>query len=192
MKTQRANIIDVTRHLFSRGGYDGFTMRTLARESGLSLSSIYHYYEDKNVLLKAVFDETSTQLGKKRATLPKCDSATEELKQRIKFQFDNAEDILFVLRYYLHFRSEFPKLERGFLNDKAYLHIKEVLERGVASHEFTLSQSVDDEAKVIAHSINGFVLEYFPESPSEDEYSRVVDSIHTFLVRSLTNKAVTV
>lgn len=185
----RATIIKAARTLFARGGYQGFTMRTLASECGISLSSIYHFFEDKDVLLKTIFDESNTELGIKRAALPATPDATSALRQRIQFQFDNAEYILFVLRYYLHFRNTFPKQQMGFLNDKAYLHIKEVLERGRDSGEFYFASSIDEEAKVIAHSINGFVLEYFPETPSKRESSKVVDSIHTFLVRSLTNSA---
>lgn len=165
-------------------------MRTLANDCDVSLSSIYHHFEDKDVLLKTIFDETSTELGVKRALLPVTPDAASALKQRIEFQFDNAEYILFVLRYYLHFRDTFPKQTMGFLNDKAYLHIKEVLERGRDNGEFYFARSIDEEAKVIAHSINGFVLEYFPETPSKSEYTKVVDSIHSFLVRSLTNPAV--
>lgn len=165
-------------------------MRSLAQECGISLSSIYHHFDDKDLLLKAVFDWVNTYLGKKRSELPECNTATEQLRQRIEFQFENAEYILFVLRYYLHFRDTFPKQDRGYLSEKAYRHIREVLERGVANGEFQIEQTIDEEAKVIAHSINGFVLEYFPESPEADEYEKVVDSIHRFVVRSVRNTAV--
>lgn len=188
-KETKENIVRTARSLFARHGYDGFTMRTLAHDCDISLSSIYHHFQDKDVMLKTIFDETSTELGVRRAALPAQDTASDALRQRIQFQFDNAESILFVLRYYLHFRDTFPKLKTGFLNDKAYLHIKEVLEQGRDSGEFHFARSIDEEAKVIAHSINGFVLEYFPETPSKREYDNVVDSIHSFLVRSLTNPA---
>ena len=188
--TTRQTIIEETRKLFAVYGYDGFTMRSLAKTCDISLSSIYHHFEDKDVLLRAVFDTVNTDLGIRRALLPDCDTASEQLMQRIKFQFDNSEHILFVLRYYLHFRQTFPKQDRGYLGEKAYRHIQEVLVRGVESGEFVLTQPIDDEAKVIAHSINGFILEYFPESPIADEYDSVVDSIHTFVMKSLRNPAV--
>lgn len=187
--TSKTKIIEQTRRLFARHGYDGFTMRSLAKQCDISLSSIYHHFDDKDVLLKAVFDDVNTYLGKTRSELPELDTASEELRQRIEFQFENAEYILFVLRYYLHFRDTFPKQERGYLSEKAYRHISEVLQRGVASGEFQLEQTIEEEAKVIAHSINGFVLEYFPESPAADEYKEVVDSIHRFVVRSLSKPA---
>jgi hypothetical protein len=46
------------------------------------------------------------------------------------------------------------------------------------------------ESKVIAHSINGFLLEYYPNPPVGEELDEVVESIHNFLMRSLTNKEV--
>lgn len=164
-------------------------MRTLARDCDISLSSIYHHFNDKDELLKEIFYVTSRELGQRRSELPRLESASDALRQRIQFQFDNAESILYVLRYYLHFRDSFPKQPLGYLDDKAYLHIKEVLMMGQENGEFYINRSIDEEAKVIAHSINGFVLEYFPERPSSREYNKVVDSIHAFLVRSLTNPA---
>ena len=178
-----------SRSLFALHGYEGFTMRTLARDCDISLSSIYHHFKDKDELLHAQFNAINTELGQKRARLPEPSTASEALRQRIEFQFENSESILFVLKYYLHFRDRFKKQPVGYLEDKAYLHITEVLDRGVRSGEFTITTSTDEEAKVIAHSINGFVLEYFPKKPDTDEYIKMVDSIHSFLVRSLTNKA---
>lgn len=175
------------RSQFARHGYDGFTMRSLARDCEISLSTTYHHFKDKDSLLQELFDKTSHELGELRKQIPAPSSANEALRERIVFQFENAESILFILRYYLHFRADFRKQQRGFLDDKAYLHIKEVLELGIKTGEFTAVKSIDEDAKVIAHSINGFVLEYFPESPEKDEYSEVVDSIHSFLVSSLTN-----
>ena len=186
---KRQEIMAETQKLFARYGYDGFTMRSLAKACDVSLSSIYHHFDDKDVLLKAVYTAVNTDLGSRRAELPECATASEQLMQRIRFQFDNAEHILFVLRYYLHFRHTFAKQDRGYLGEKAYLHILEVLEYGVQTGEFRLTQPIDDEAKIIAHSINGFVLEYFPESLAADEYDKLVSSIHEFVVRSLHNTA---
>lgn len=166
-------------------------MRILAKESGIGLSSIYHFFKDKDELLKEIFDTTNRELGIARATLPDSATASEMLRQRIVFQFEHIEDVIFVLKYYLHFRPEFIKLESGFLPTKAYLHIEEVLKVGVETGEFCIKRSeIDKESKVIAHAINGFLLEYFPVPPKRDELDAVTDSIHLFLMRSLTNKEV--
>ena len=184
-------ILQISKRLFAVDGYEGFSMRTLAQKSGVSLSSIYHFFKDKDELLKAIFDQTNKELGIERAKLPTSVSAEQMLRDRITFQFNHIEDVVFVLKYYLHFRPNFLKLDSGYIPAKGYLHIEEVLVAGVASGEFTIASSaIDKVSKVIAHAINGYLLEYYPNPPSGKELAEVVDSIHTFLMRSLTNKEV--
>jgi AcrR family transcriptional regulator len=178
--------------LFALNGYGGFTMRVLAKESGVGLSSIYHFFEDKDVLLKDIFDKVNTRLGAERAKLPNRRTASSMLKDRIIFQFTHIEDVIFVLKYYMHFRKDFLKLESGYIPSKAYLHAEEVLRFGVVNGEFEFKDSeINQEAKVIAHAVNGFLLEYYPETLTRPELKQVVTTIHRFLMRSLTNKKVT-
>ena len=60
---------------------------------------------------------------------------------------------------------------------------------GVASGEFAINPTkIEEEAKVVTHAINGFLLEYYPAIPNPKELKQVTKSIHTFLLRSLTNK----
>lgn len=177
--------------LFAVNGYEGFTMRILAKESGVGLSSIYHFFDDKDVLLKYIFDDISKQLGFDRSQLPKRRAASQMLYDRIVFQFTHIEEVVFVLKYYLHFRKDFLKLDSGYIPSKAYLHVDEVLRFGIIKGEFELTDSqIDEEAKVIAHAINGFLLEYYPDAPTNSELKRVTGTIHRFIMRSLTNKEV--
>lgn len=187
----KPTILKKAKSLFAINGYEGFSMRTLAKESGVGLSSIYHFFNDKDEILKDIFDSTNKELGIARAKLPSSGTADQMLLDRINFQFKHIEDVLFVLKYYLHFRPQFLKLDSGYLPAKGYLHIEEVLEVGVRSGEFNIEHSdISKEAKVIAHAINGFLLEYFPNTPVNDELNEVTLSIHKFLMRSLTNKEV--
>jgi len=166
-------------------------MRILAKESGVGLSSIYHFFEHKDILLKYIFDDVSKQLGIERSMLPKRQTANQMLYDRIVFQFTHIEEVVYVLKYYLHFRKDFLKLDSGYIPTKAYLHVDEVLRFGIDNGEFEFAESeISEEAKVIAHSINGFLLEYYPEPPAKSELEGVVTTIHRFLMRSLTNKEV--
>jgi AcrR family transcriptional regulator len=180
----RLRIMQHARRLFARYDYAGVSMRDLAKASGLSLSVAYHYFKDKDVLLKEILDTTGTELGIIRAALPPTATAAAAMRQRIRFQFDHAEEVVFVLKYYLHFREAFRRVDLGFIPPKAYLHIEEVLERGVASGEFR-TLDIPKEAKVIAHAINGFVLEYYPATMTPAELDELVDDIATFIVRSI-------
>lgn len=172
--------------LFSRVGYEGFSMRILSKESGVGLSSMYHFFKDKDQILHQVFDDTRRQLGKERATLFTPATASDMLRQRIIFQFHHIDDVIFILKYYLHFRDYIATSKSSYSTENSYKHIKEVLERGLETKEFKLYEdTVDEQAKVITHAINGFLLECYPYPPRGTELSKVVESIHSFLIRSL-------
>ncbi len=190
-KSTKQQILDTAKRLFASNGYEGFSMRILAKESGVGLSSIYHFFKDKDQILAHLFKEIGSQLGRERAMLSVDVSASEMLRGRIRFQFEHIEEVVFVLKYYLHFRPEFLRIDNGYIPAKAYLHIEEVLKKGVESGEFAISEDeIDREAKVVAHAINGFLLEYYPDKPDEKEMDEIVGSIHRFIMKSLTNKEV--
>lgn len=180
-------IFEAAKYIFAERGYDGLSMRALAAKVGISLSVIYHHYSDKDVLLKEVFDETNTRLGKERAKLKPGNNLDEDIMSRVKFQFDHILDVVFVLKYYLHFRESFPKQRRGgFVPDKASLHILEILQEARSRGELRPGLDIESEAKIITHAINGFLLEYFPASPGSREKQRLVQGLHAFIMRSLT------
>lgn len=177
--------------IFATRGYDGLSMRTLATESGIGLSSIYHFFENKDVLLKHIFDQTNRQLGVERRKLRARYTAAQMLADLIEFQFKHMEDIVFVLKYYLQFRAEFLALPTKNLPAKSYLHIEEVLYKGLSSGEFAMpSSQVEPQARIITHAINGFLLECYPAMPKPAERARLVRDLTAFVMRSLTNKEV--
>ncbi len=159
-------------------------MRKLADEVGISLSVAYHYFRDKNVLLNELFDATILSLGQERHLLKKPDSARARLLQIIDFQFDHAKEITFIFKYYLYFRKSFLKLSSGFIPAKEYKHIEEILLYGVQRGEFR-KMDIAREAKVIAHAINGFVLEYFPDIPTGKERVEVIEPLSSFILRAI-------
>lgn len=185
----RTTILTTSKKLFATNGYEGFSIRILAKECGIGISSIYHFFKDKDEILEIIYKSTNKELGEARKTLPVYQKADEMFFELIKFQFTHIEDVVFVLKYYLHFRPNFLKLKSGFLPNKGYLHIEEILVKGVQSGEFTIKPTdIAKESKVIAHAINGFLLEYYPDPPVDSELDEVVGSIHRFILRSLTNK----
>jgi AcrR family transcriptional regulator len=185
--TTKQQIINQAEKLFALQGYEGVSMRELAKQCNIAPSVLYYYFADKDVLLKAMFDSINTELGKQRALLPQLKSAQEMLLQRVIFQLDNAEKVTAVLKYYLSYRQVFKKLKLGFVPEKAYLHIEEVLEYGLKTKEFAVKDVVED-AKVITHAINGFILEYYPKTPTGAEKIKLAKSITSFLLRALIAK----
>jgi AcrR family transcriptional regulator len=187
-KLQTEEIIRMAaKHLFARFGYDGVSMRILAKESGVGLSSIYHFFDDKDILLKAVYEDTNRKLGIERSMLPNQATARQMLEQLIKFQFYHIEDIVYVLKYYLHFRHEFAAMPTKTLPAKSVLHVEEVILKGIETGEFNVNiVDVESMARVISHTINGYLLEYYPDVPSNRELKEIIDDIADFSVAGLT------
>jgi AcrR family transcriptional regulator len=177
-------ILEAATMLYAAPGLGTFSIRQLAAHLGTAPSVIYYHFQNENDLLRQMFDYNSTQLGIKRAKLPNPKSAKTMLKQRIDFQLENSESIVAVLKYYFTFRETFPKNKDGFVPDKSALHIEEVLEYGRMTGEF-YSPNIQRDSKVIAHSINGFLLEYYPYKLNEIEKKKLINNIYAFLIRAL-------
>lgn len=161
-------------------------MRTLGKKSGVAQSVLYYYFTDKETLLRAMFDETNTELGRHRAKLPKMKDFRRLLEQRIRFQFDQAESVTAVLKYYLHSRKHFAKTESGgFVPNKAALHIEEILHIAEKDGVLIPGTDIPKTAKIVTHAINGFVMEYYPYRLEGRERNRIVRDIATFFLPAL-------
>ncbi|MCA1807384.1 MAG: TetR/AcrR family transcriptional regulator [Actinobacteria bacterium] len=185
IKDTKQALLTATKRIFAEFGYAGLSMRQLAAEANISLSVTYHHYKDKEELLRQVFEDTTRQLGLLRSQLPKRTLAKDMLRDRVAFQIDHSEDVVFILKYYMHFRKQYAHNDAGYLPPKAYLHIEEAIEFGVKANEFQLVNPIDKEAKIVAHAINGFLLEYFPTPPSGPEKEDLITSITDFVYRAL-------
>lgn len=183
-KVSKSLILEEAALLFAENGLSTFSTRKLAKRISISHSVIYHYFEDEKELLLEMFNYARRDLGKKRSLLPQTKDAQDMLKQRIEFQIDNAAEIVAILKYYLAHRTEFKKNSSGFVPESASKHIVEALERGVNEGEFVL-ENIKNDAKVITHAINGFLLEYYPHKPKGKEKTELIDLIHNFLMRAL-------
>lgn len=183
----KTKILENATDIFALSGYEGLSMRTLARQTGITQSVLYHYFDSKDSLLEELFKFLNSKLGSKRKTLKSFKSASITLKQRIEFQLENAKEIIAVLKYFLHYRPNFPKVNGGFVPDKASLHMEEVLKLGKETDEFKV-YNLKEQAKVMTHAVNGYLLEYFPYSLKGEERKKIVNSIYKFLVTGLKNK----
>ena len=53
---RRHDILIAARRRFATQGYAGTTLSAVAKDAGITLGAIYHYFEDKTALYEAVFD----------------------------------------------------------------------------------------------------------------------------------------
>lgn len=70
---QREHILDVALGLIAAHGTAKMSMRMLAKECGLNVAAIYHYFESKDALVAAVVDER--QYGTRLAEIPEIDGS---------------------------------------------------------------------------------------------------------------------
>jgi hypothetical protein len=66
------------------------------------------------------------------------------------------------------------------------LHVEEVVQKGNATGEFAVAaKDIVPKAKVVAHTINGYLLEYYPDVPDGKERQEMIDDIVDFTMAGL-------
>lgn len=59
----KESILDAAQDLIAQHGYAGFSIRDLARESGLAKGTIYHHFQDKRDIYRSVMVRDLSQLS---------------------------------------------------------------------------------------------------------------------------------
>ena len=54
---KRRQILDAAVRVFARQGYEASPVSNVAKEAGVTYGLVYHYYDSKDAVLKAVFRE---------------------------------------------------------------------------------------------------------------------------------------
>jgi AcrR family transcriptional regulator len=89
------DILAAAREIFVRDGYEGFTLRKLAKQVGCSAGNIYLYFKDKNEIFDCLVDQSFANL---LSALPQPDDTKREdpvellrrsLRIYVKFGLDN-------------------------------------------------------------------------------------------------------
>jgi AcrR family transcriptional regulator len=58
----REKILRSARHLFAQHGYAATSVRRIAREAGVSQALLYNWYTGKEALLRAIFEQSRTEV----------------------------------------------------------------------------------------------------------------------------------
>ncbi|HHU06103.1 MAG TPA: TetR/AcrR family transcriptional regulator [Clostridiales bacterium] len=59
-------ILNAAADLFARNGYDGVSVRQIAKNAGIKESSLYNHFKSKADILETLFDEFIKQVPKSR------------------------------------------------------------------------------------------------------------------------------
>jgi AcrR family transcriptional regulator len=177
-------IIEATIPLLAHRGYDGTSMRDVAEAAGVKPSVIYHYYPDKAALLRAVRVHCNVTLDTEMNALPAASDVSAFLRQRLEFQLVRMEMIVALLQYFMAAKADFPMQDGGYVPQRAYKHMRDIIERGTREGIYT-SDDINMDAKITTHLINGFLLEYYPHKLTAKDRRALVESLARFIERAL-------
>jgi TetR/AcrR family transcriptional regulator len=71
-------ILDAAVQLFSKHGFDGVSMRTIAQSAGVSKSNIYHHFRSKEELYLAIMQSSAARLSELVDTLAEGEGSFEQ------------------------------------------------------------------------------------------------------------------
>ena len=131
-------ILDAAVRLFSRHGYGGVSMRSVAREAGVSKSNIYHHFESKEALYLAIMQASAGHLAEMVDTLaegkgPFDRRLREFARAHLAHLFNNATTVRLVLREMYEGEEKWRKIMVEQLVGGIFERLIEIFEKGQAS-----------------------------------------------------------
>lgn len=163
--TTRRALLDAARSLFAEKGYHGTAAEEIVRRAGLTRGALYHHFEDKKDLFRAVVDEMEDEID-------------EEIEAAERAQSDLPEAVKAGYRAFIDTVLD-PEMRRAFFLDGPSVlgwewreidarHAVSKIEEGL---EMLIAEGFVDPQPVgpLARLINGMLLEAaFYVAASED------------------------
>jgi AcrR family transcriptional regulator len=178
-------ILTVTVPLLANHGYAGTGMRAVAEAAQVQTSVIYHYFPTKDDLLREVRFMLNASLDEHFDNAPAVQTAQALLRQRLYLNFKHIEAVVALLQYFMASRRYFAKVDDGgYVPQRAYRHMHEIINRGIAEGAYATDDPVGD-AKILAHMVNGFLLEYYGHRMTRQDTDTVVNQLASFIERAL-------
>jgi AcrR family transcriptional regulator len=174
-----ATLRDVARHAFVERGYHAVSIRDLAREAGLSLSVLYHYYASKQELLYGVLNEAIDSfhdiLGRHTAatgaTPDPVDRFLVLVESMVEYRANLRIDSLLFIREIRNLEPEFAERLSGRRADVVGL-FDAVIAQGVATGVFKTPYP-DDARRTLIATLNA-IAEWYRQ-PGEITVGMLVD-----------------
>jgi AcrR family transcriptional regulator len=173
---------------FGMYGYSKTTMHEIADDLGISKSTLYYYYPDKDNLFRAVFEKEKLEfIDQLHQAIEKSDNAIELLYQFVTLRMNN-------------FRI-FNNLSRAGLDDikgiklvvkdlwllfleKEKEELKNIFIKGIHNGTFCI-QDKDELANLLVDSLRGISHIYLHNKDiyymNEEDFSRLNKRIHQFI-----------
>lgn len=161
---KRGKILDAATKVFASQGFYNAKMQDIAKEAGVAHGTLYLYFNSKDALLTAIFQEVFGELIEYiRSEIQKQDNPEDKFRKMIDLQIDIIETNPDLTKLIL---IEFPRTG-NFLNDSnidvlsTYITmIGEILNEGINHGSFSISIDIDTIATMIYAGIQGLATRW--------------------------------
>ncbi len=84
----RAKILQAALSLFAREGYERTSVRMIAQEAGVAQSLLYNYFESKEALLHALFEQSMRDVYESFESLERPGDPRQRLEEYFRHSFE--------------------------------------------------------------------------------------------------------
>jgi len=158
LKTKE-KVFNAAMKVFSAHGYQGASIRAIAKTAGISVGGVYLYFRNKEELyLNLIKDRVEEQVLLTRETVASAVSSEDGLRafisRHLEYGISNKELILINIREH---RFAFGReIRRKFLRSQLELLMK-ILNKGIAERAFRECDT-EEAARIIMATLRGVVL----------------------------------
>lgn len=133
----QAQILSATLSLFTEQGYFNTSVHDIARESGVSIGSIYHHFKDKEGVARALYNDTLNHMSSELSTIKNNhDTAHDRCRAVIELLFNITEQDPEIMEFMLYSKHrEFLPNERPVCSSQPFEIMREFVQDGMNSGE---------------------------------------------------------
>lgn len=133
----QAQILSATLSLFTGQGYFNTSVHDIARESEVSIGSIYHHFKDKEGVARALYNDTLSRMSSELNKIKKGhDTAHDRCRAVIELLFQITEQEPEIMEFMLYSKHrEFLPNERPVCSSQPFEIMREFVKEGMTSGE---------------------------------------------------------
>jgi AcrR family transcriptional regulator len=154
----RRRIVDAALALFARHGYAATTVRMIAEEAGAAQGLLYNYFDGKQALLQAIFEQGMRDVEEDIATASGAGTPQQALERLIRAAFETLRDNTDFWRLSYQIRMQ-PEVLSG-LGEQVHAWSGAILARIASMLAGAGSPEADARARVVFAAIDGAAQHY--------------------------------
>ncbi len=182
-------LLQATEKAVCQYGLEGLTTPKIAEISGVSVGSIYQYFEDKQAILECLLEQKSHDIGeqlKRLLSQQLHDDLHEVIRAAIRFGFDTLNQNQFYVEVIRHWHN----LPQTKATDVMQQHFFELGQQLLLKHHSTLSlDNLSVKLFIIINSTMYTMMRYIGLQPSLMTQDDVTDELTHMVVGYLQNKS---